>query len=260
MGEKRGVTASHGSRCRTGTPHSGDSNQASWPIWESASTQGAASGVWEKGKFEESSPFDEGKQPDAKRRGKFIPTTDSRHAFPVCENILSREFHAQKSGMKWVSDITSVRTVNGWVYSTVVLDLYDRKVIGWALSADMEASHTAIVALEMAVRHRPHRDGLIFYSDRGVQYCAQFFRRILRERCSGVRQSMSRKGNCWDNAWAESFFKTLKTEVETVDGKRSENDVRQSVFFYIEAYYNRDRMHSAPDYDAPNVFYLGKVA
>jgi transposase InsO family protein len=146
------------------------------------------------------------------------------------------------------------------VYLTAVLDLYDRKVIAWALSADMETVHTTIPALEMAVANRRPRDGLIFHSDRGVQYCARAFRETLQVRCPTVRQSMSRKGNCWDNACAESFFKTLKRELETLDGKCSAGEVRQSVFMYIEAYYNRVRLHSGLDYQAPDVFNSGQAA
>jgi transposase InsO family protein len=146
------------------------------------------------------------------------------------------------------------------VYLTVVLDLHDRKIIGWTLSSGMEASETAIAALEMAVKNRSPQDGLIFHSDRGIQYCAQSFCDALRERCSAVCQSMSRKSNCWDNACAESFFKTLKRELETLDGKHTESEVRQSVFLYVESYYNRIRMHSALDYVAPNVFHLGNTA
>jgi transposase InsO family protein len=121
-------------------------------------------------------------------------------------------------------------------------------------------SDRLISALEMAVKNRTPQGGLIFHSDCGVQYCDQSFRDALREMCPTVCQSMSRKGNCWDNACAESFFKTLKRELETLDGKHSESGVRQSVFFYIEAYYNRVRMHSALDYAAPNAFNLGNVA
>ena len=198
---------------------------------------------------------------NALRKGKYIPTTDSNHGLPVCENILNREFYAEKGGVKWVSDITYLRTNGGdWVYLTIVLDLYDRKIIGWALSSDMETIHTTIIALEMAIKNRTPEEGLLFHSDRGVQYCAQSFRNILRERCPTVSQSMSRKGNCWDNACAESFFKTLKAELETLDGRHSEAEVRQSVFMYIEAYYNRIRMHSVLNYVAPNVFNLGIVA
>jgi len=197
---------------------------------------------------------------NARIRRKFIPTTDSRHTLAVCENILNREFHAERGGQKWVSDITYLRTSSRWVYLTAVLDLFDRKVIGWALSAGMETSATTVAALAMAVKNRPPQDGMIFHSDRGVQYCSQSFRDALRAWCPAARQSMSRKGNCWDNACAESFFKTLKAELETLDGKHSAPEVRQSVFMYIESYYNRVRIHSALDYVAPNVFNLGQVA
>jgi transposase InsO family protein len=161
---------------------------------------------------------------------------------------LDRQFHAEGGGEKWVSDPTYLRTVGGWVYLTVVLDLYDRKVIGWALSTDMETVHTTIPALQMAFSDRAPREGLIFHSDRGVQYCAKSFRDRLGELCPSVRQSMSRKGNCWDNACAETFFKPLKRELETLDGKHATAEVRQSVFMYVQAYYNRLRLHSALDY------------
>jgi transposase InsO family protein len=197
---------------------------------------------------------------NARVRRRFIHTTDSKHGLVVYENILNREFYVEKGGMKWVSDITYLRTNSDWVFLTVVLDLYDRKIIGWALSADMETAHTSILALEMAVKNRTHEEGLIFHSDRGVQYCAQSFHDLLREYCPTVSQSMSRKGNCWDNACAESFFKTLKRELETLDGRHSVAEVRQSVFMYIEAYYNRIRLHSVLDYVAPNDYYSGKVA
>jgi transposase InsO family protein len=197
---------------------------------------------------------------NARGKRKFIRTTDFRHGLPVCQNILSRQFHAEGAGEKWVSDITYLRTTGRWVYLTVVLDLFDRKVIGWALNGDMEACHTTIPAMEMAFANRRAREGLIFHSDRGVQYCATSFLDRLRERCPSVRQSMSRRGNCWDNACAESFFKTLKRELETVDGRHGEAQVRQSVFMYLEAYYNRIRLHSALDYVAPDVFNSGESA
>ena len=197
---------------------------------------------------------------NARRRRKFIPTTDSKHGLAVCENILNRQFHAEQGGQKWVSDITYLRTLGGWVYLTVVLDLFDRKVVGWALSAGLEVSDTTVAALEMAVTNRVPAEGLIFHSDRGVQYCARSFRDVLGKWCPAVRQSMSRKGNCWDNACAETFFKTLNRELETLDGRHSAAEVRQSVFMYIEAYYNRIRMHSVLDYVAPNVYYLNNTA
>ena len=197
---------------------------------------------------------------NARSKRRFVRTTDSHHTLPVCENILAREFYADQGGQKWVSDITYLRMYSGWVYLTVVLDLYDRKVIGWAFSTSMETSETTRAALEMAVKNRTPQEDLIFHSDRGVQYCAQAFRDILHELCPKVRQSMSRKGNCWDNACAESFFRTLKGELETLDENHSEAEIRQSVFFYIEAYYNRVRMHSALDYVAPDMFTVEKVA
>jgi transposase InsO family protein len=124
----------------------------------------------------------------------------------------------------------------------------------------METAHTAIPAVNMAFSNRTPREGMIFHSDRGARYCAKSFRERLGEWCSSVRQSMSRKGNCWDNACAETFFKTLKRELETLDGNHSAAEVRQSVFMYVEAYYNRLRLHSALDYVAPDVFNSGQVA
>jgi len=196
---------------------------------------------------------------NARRKRKFIPTTDSKHSLPVCENILNREFHAERPGQKWVSDITYLRTLSGWIYCTVVLDLFDRKAIGWSLSENMETGSTTIPAFKMAVKNRTPEKDLIFHSDRGVQYCAWLFSDVIRHYCPEVRQSMSRKGNCWDNACAESFFKTLKAEEEKLNGKYSANDVRQAIFFYVEGYYNRERIHSALDYLAPNEYYLNSV-
>jgi transposase InsO family protein len=197
---------------------------------------------------------------NARRGRRSIPTTDSKHTLPVCENILNREFHAEKAGQKWVSDITYLRILGGWVYLTIILDLFDRKVIGWALSNGMDAVSTTIAALKMAVKNRTPQDGLIFHSDRGVQYCASGFRGALREFCPTVHQSMSGKGNVWDNACAESFFKTLKAELDTLGGRHSAAVVRQSVFMYIESYYNRIRMHSVLGNVAPNVFSLSNAA
>jgi transposase InsO family protein len=197
---------------------------------------------------------------NARRMRKYTTTTDSRHSYPVCENILNRDFSAAKPDQKWVSDITYLRELNGWVYLTVVIDLFDRKVIGWALSDNLEAVNTTIPSFEMAVKNRTPEEDLIFHSDRGVQYCAYSFRNLMRKRLPDVRQSMCRKGNCWDNACAESFFKTLKSEEEKTSGKYSAEEVRQAVFFYIESYYNRERMHSVLDYVAPNQYNLSNIA
>jgi transposase InsO family protein len=188
---------------------------------------------------------------NAKSRRRFIQTTKSNHGLPVCENILKRDFNASVAGQKWVSDITYIFTREGWVYLTMVLDLYDRKIIGWAISEDMEATSTTVKALNMACLNRKPGEGLIFHSDRGVQYCAGVFRDSLNLLCPTVRQSMSAKGDCWDNACAESFFKTLKRELETLDGRHSKEEVAASLFEYIEVYYNRKRLHSALDYSVP---------
>jgi transposase InsO family protein len=197
---------------------------------------------------------------NARRKGKYVKTTQSNHLQPVFENVLNRDFHAQKGGQKWVSDITYLRTVSGWLYLSVIIDLFDRKIIGWAFSTGLAAEDTTAAALVMACKNRKPQEGLIFHSDRGIQYCAKAFCDRLRELCPTVRQSMSGKGNCWDNACAESFFKTLKAELDTLEGKHSEGEVRQSVFMYIEAYYNRVRRHSVLDYVAPNAFNLEQVA
>ena len=187
----------------------------------------------------------------AKRKTKKVKTTDSNHSEPVSENVLDRDFKAPGPGEKWVSDITYLRTLCGWVYLTVVIDLYDRKVIGWALSDGLEACETTIPALKMAVKNRLPCKGLIFHSDRGVQYCSKLFRHALYDICPSARQSMSRKGNVWDNACAESFFKTLKWELDILNGKHTKQEVKLEVFEYIEMYYNRRRRHSALGYATP---------
>ena len=186
----------------------------------------------------------------ARRRRRYVKTTDSRHGLVVADNILNRDFRALNPGEKWVSDITYLRTISGWLYLTVVIDLWDRKVIGWSMGKELTAAYVCR-ALEMAVKNRPPREGLIFHSDRGVQYCSEDFRAMLKRLCPSVRQSMSRKGNCWDNACAESFFKTLKVELDILAGKHTFKEVQTGVFEYIEAYYNRCRRHSALGYAIP---------
>ena len=196
----------------------------------------------------------------AKKKPKRVKTTDSDHSEPVSENILSRDFAASGPGEKWVSDITYLRTQCGWLYLTIIIDLYDRKVIGWAMSCGLQAAETVIPALRMAVSNRLPREGLLFHSDRGVQYCCELFRLALHATCPSVRQSMSRKANCWDNACAESFFKTLKWELDFVDGNHAKKEVALGVFEYIETYYNRRRRHSALGYAIPIALTPNKVA
>ena len=186
----------------------------------------------------------------AKQRRKWVRTTDSNHCQPVSENLLNRNFKASSPGEKWVSDITYLATSNGWLYLTVILDLWDRKIIGWNIAEDMRTEN-ACKALAMAYGNRSPRKGLIFHTDRGIQYCSELFRRTLHAICPSVRQSMSRKGNCWDNACAETFFKTLKWELDILDGKHKKEEVRTAVFEYIEMYYNRRRRHSALGYATP---------
>jgi len=186
----------------------------------------------------------------ARRHRKYVKTTDSSHGLLVAGNILNRDFHAANPGEKWVSDITYLRTIFGWLYLTVVIDLWDRKVIGWTIGKELTAAYVCR-ALGMAVGNRPPLKGLIFHSDRGVQYCSEEFRNKLKQLCPSVRQSMSRKGNCWDNACAESFFKTLKVELDILNGNHSFKEVKTKVFEYIEVYYNRCRRHSALGYAIP---------
>jgi len=175
---------------------------------------------------------------------KFVVTTDSKHKYPVVENKLDRNFSAQKSAQAWVSDITYIRTMRGWLYLTIILDLYDRKIIGWALSTDMSAENTSIAAWRMAIKNRPTSKKLIFHSDRGIQYACKDFTDLLGS-YKNVERSMSRKGNCWDNAVAESFFKTLKVEHVYRHKYLNSQDASLSVFEWIETWYNRRRRHSA---------------
>ncbi len=143
---------------------------------------------------------------------KFKVTTDSKHSYRVAENKLNREFKVHRLGKAWISDITYIFTRQGWLYLTVILDLADRKVIGWSLSRTLKARDSVIPAWRMAVTNRPLVGPLIFHSDRGVQYCCDEFATVL-ESFKKVSRSMSRKGDCWDNAVAESFFKTIKIEM-----------------------------------------------
>ncbi|MCL1837648.1 MAG: IS3 family transposase [Treponema sp.] len=186
----------------------------------------------------------------ALRRRKRVITTNSRHRLAVASNILARNFHAAYPGEKWVSDITYLRSTCGWLYLTVVIDLWDRKVIGWAMSKELTAEPVCR-ALAMAIGNRHPREGLIFHSDQGVQYCSEEFRTMLKRLCPSVRQSMSQKGDCWDNACAESFFKTIKVELDILQGCHSMKEVQTGVFEYIEIYYNRCRRHSALGYATP---------
>jgi transposase InsO family protein len=179
---------------------------------------------------------------------KYVVTTDSKHAYIPAPNLLNRHFESASAGTKWVSDITYIKAADSWLYCSVVLDLYDRKVIGWAMSKDMSAENTSIKAMKMALTNRTP-SGLIFHSDRGIQYACEAFTRLLHQH--NVTQSMSRKGNCWDNAVAESFFKTLKGECTHRYHFKSIAEAKAAIFSYIEGWYNRRRIHSSLGYITP---------
>jgi putative transposase len=187
----------------------------------------------------------------AKSRRKYKATTDSNHALPIAPNLLEQNFSADRPDAVWVSDITYVWTRQGWMYLAVILDLCSRKVVGWSLADRMTAS-LVCEALDVAVNQRQPGPGLVFHSDRGSQYASRVFRRRLwRYR---MRQSMSRKGNCWDNAVAESFFATLKKELVRNHVFDTRAHARSEVFEYIEVFYNRRRAHSLLGYETPNGF------
>jgi len=182
-----------------------------------------------------------------------IQTTDSNHNYPVAENLLNRDFTPEKTGKAWVSDITYIKTLEGWLYLTTVIDLGDRKVVGWALSQTLRTCDTVIPAWKMAVKNRPINSGLIFHSDRGAQYAGHEFRNTLSAN-KLVSQSMSRKANCWDNAVAESFFRTLKTELVHQMGLKSSEATKREVFEFIEVWYNRQRIHASLGYMTPECY------
>lgn len=184
---------------------------------------------------------------------RFKVTTDSQHKFPIPENILDHDFKPGALGSTWVSDITYIRTKKGWLYLTTVIDLGDRKIIGWALSVTMKAVDTVIPAFKKAQRNRPIINELIFHSDRGVQYACDEFKCLL-DRNPMIIRSMSRKGNCWDNSVAESFFKTLKTECVYQYRFTDKEQAALIVFEYIETWYSRKRLHSALGYMSPEEF------
>jgi len=193
----------------------------------------------------------------AKTKKKFKATTNSKHNLPVAENLLNQNFVTEKPNTVWASDITYIPTLEGWLYLAVILDLYSRQVVGWAMS-DRLTSDFVIKALYQAIGRRRPASGCILHSDRGVQYASDDFRDVLKT--YGFIQSMSRKGNCYDNAVAESFFHTLKTEHVYDYRYETRSEAIQSVFEYIEMFYNRQRRHSALGYRSPISFELEAMA
>jgi transposase InsO family protein len=193
----------------------------------------------------------------AKAARKFKATTNSRHSLPVAPNLLQQNFTATAPNQKWVGDITYLSTGEGWLYLAVVIDLYSRRVIGWAMSERMTAA-LVCDALQMALWRRKHPSGAIVHSDRGSQYCSADYQRLLSEH--DLTCSMSAKGNCYDNACAETFFHSLK--VEAIHGEHfpTRESMRHQVFEYIELDYNRQRRHSAIGFMSPEAFESREVA
>ena len=185
----------------------------------------------------------------AKTKRKFKVTTDSKHNYPVSPNLLNQDFTAEHQNQIWASDITYIRTLAGWLYLTVIMDLFNRQIVGWSMSHRLTANTTTIPALIDAWQRQQPSEGLIFHSDRGVQYACHDFRNKLSE--YKMIQSMSGKGNCYDNAVAESFFHTLKTELVYFEKYETKEQAKQSIFEYIEVFYNRQRLHSALGYQTP---------
>ena len=180
---------------------------------------------------------------------QFKSTTNSRHDYPVSPNLLEQVFSADHFGQIWTSDITYIRTGEGWLYLTVVMDLCNRQIVGWSMSHGMMAVQTVIPALQMAYERFKPSPGLIFHSDRGIQFSCHDFRALLSR--YQMIQSMSGKGNCYDNAVTESFFGTLKKELVYHHKYKTRFEARRSLFQYIEIFYNQIRKHSALGYRAP---------
>lgn len=184
-----------------------------------------------------------------RRRGK--RTTNAHHAYPLAPNLLQRQFSAQRPNEKWLADITYLDTAEGWLYLAVVLDVYSRKIVGWAMATHLESSLVE-AALGMALRQRcPLSEPLLHHSDRGSQYASGGYRALLQ--AYGIEVSMSSTGNCYDNAMMESFFGTLKTECADYCFATRER-ARTEVFHYLEGWYNRRRLHSALGYQSPDAF------
>lgn len=187
----------------------------------------------------------------ARRPRRYRSTTDSGHALPVAPNVLARAFWAQAPNEAWVGDITFIPTAQGWLYLCVLLDLFSRRVIGWSMSDTIDR-HLCLSALQMALVNRQPPPGLVHHTDRGSQYASDEYQAALLT--LGFVGSMSRKGNCWDNAVAESFFATLKTELCNPRRFATRAEARQAIFEYIEVFYNRERLHSSLDYRSPTEY------
>ena len=180
-----------------------------------------------------------------------VTTTDSKHNYEVAPNLLNRKFKVSNMNRVYVGDITYIKTNEGWLYLATVIDLYSRKVVGWSMDDNMRVN-LVNNALQMAISRRGVSKGLIWHTDRGSQYASDEHKKLLKK--YKITQSMSRKGNCWDNAVAESFFHTLKTELVYNVKFDSKSQANQMIFEYIEIFYNRERLHSSNNYLSPVEF------
>lgn len=185
------------------------------------------------------------------RSKKYKVTTDSNHAFNIGPNLLNRDFHADQPNQKWAGDISYVWTREGWLYLAVILDLHSRRVIGWAVSNRMKRD-LAIRALNMAIAFRAPPKGCIHHTDRGSQYCSHDYQKLLRQH--GFKVSMSGKGNCYDNAAVETFFKTIKAELIWRKSWETRRQAEVAIFEYINGFYNPRRRHSALGWKSPVAF------
>lgn len=183
-----------------------------------------------------------------KTKKKFKATTNSSHLLPIADNKLDRNFNPEKPNQVYAGDITYIDTEEGWLYLAVVIDLFSRQIVGWAMDKHMKAELVNSALLKAIWKRKP-ACGLVWHTDRGSQYASDSHRAIIKEH--GIVQSMSRKGNCWDNAVSESFFHTLKTELIYHIKFKTREEAKQAIFEYIEVFYNRVRMHSANDYLSP---------
>jgi transposase InsO family protein len=182
---------------------------------------------------------------------RFVVTTDSHHDLPIAQNLLEREFHVETPNARWTADFTYIWTSEGWLYLAVILDLFARRIVGWAMGTNMDRS-LVLAALDMAITGRCPPRGLLCHSDRGSQYACGDYQDALKK--AGVTCSMSRKGNCWDNAPTESFFATLKRELVYRTRFTTRDEARGAIFRWIEVWYNRKRRHSTLGYLSPEAF------
>jgi len=189
----------------------------------------------------------------AKTKRRYRKTTNSQHKLPIAKDLLFRDFSSPAPNRKWSSDITYLRTHEGWLYLAAIMDIYSRKIVGWSLSSSLH-TEISVSALAKALQNRKPAPKLIFHSDRGIQFASESFRNLLSEH--GIVQSMSHKGDCYDNAIMESFFSTLKAEIKCFGSLDTKKNAELVVFEYIEAFYNRQRRHSALNYKTPEEFEL----